>query len=125
MTRMRIARPFYEALTAAGVSVWYGEAVLTLGDSPRQKIDESLARYSYGIVILSPIFFSKQWPKMKLDGLVAKETSSGKKAILPIWHEIDQERVTKYSPLLAGRLAGRSADGMTRLRQQILAALQV
>ena len=75
-------------------------------------------------MILSPTFFSKQWPKMELDGLVAKETSSGKKAILPIWHEIDQEVVTKYSPLLAGRLAGRSADGMTKLLQQILAVLR-
>ena len=43
---------------------------------------------------------------------------------LPIWHEIDQEGVTKYSPLLAGRLAGRSADGMTKLLQQILAVLR-
>jgi len=119
-----IARPLYEALTAEGVSVWYDEAALTLGDSLRQKIDEGLARCSYGIVILSPVFFSKQWPKMELDGLVAKETSSGKKAILPIWHEIDQKGVTKYSPLLAGRLAGRSEDGMAKLLQQILAALR-
>jgi len=39
-----IARPLYQALTAAGVSVWFDEAVLKLGDSLRRKIDEGLAR---------------------------------------------------------------------------------
>ena len=53
-----------------------------------------------------------------------QEGYPGYPAILPIWHEIDQEGVTKYSPLLARRLAGRSADGMTRRLQQILAALR-
>lgn len=49
-----IGRPLCQALTAAGVSVWFDEAVLKLGDSLRQKIDEGLARCKYGIVVLSP-----------------------------------------------------------------------
>jgi len=39
-----IARPLYEALTAASVSVWFDEAELKLGDSLRRKIDDGLAR---------------------------------------------------------------------------------
>jgi TIR domain len=76
-----IARPLYSALVAAGVSVWFDEAVLELGDSLRRKIDEGLARCRYGIVILSPRFLAKQWPQRELDGLVARETATGEKAI--------------------------------------------
>ena len=65
-----IARPLYAALTAAGVSVWFDEAVLELGDSLRRKIEEGLAKCRYGVVILSPRFLNKHWPRRELDGLV-------------------------------------------------------
>src|SRR5262249_3522295 len=49
-----IARPLYEALTSRGVTVWFDEAVLQLGDSLRRKIDEGLRVSRFGLVILSP-----------------------------------------------------------------------
>lgn len=119
-----IARPLYLALAAEGVMVWFDEVVLELGDSLRQKIDEGLARCRYGVVILSPSFLAKQWPQRELDGLMAKETASGEKAILPIWHELNQETLMRYSPLLADRLAGRSEEGVPALVQKILRVLR-
>jgi hypothetical protein len=92
-----IARPLYEALTAAGVSVWFDEAGLKIGDSLRRKIDEGLARCDYGIVIISPNFL-KEWPQRELDGLVALEVQSGKTRILPIWHDIDKEALLEVNP---------------------------
>src|SRR5258708_25498057 len=44
-----IARPLYEALKAAGVTVWFDEAVLHLGDRLRRKIEDGLARCNYGV----------------------------------------------------------------------------
>jgi hypothetical protein len=119
-----IARPLYSALVAANVSVWFDESVLELGDSLRQKIDEGLARCRYGIVILSPRFLAKQWPQRELDGLVARETASGEKAILPIWHELDRDLLLQYSPTLADRLAGRSEEGVSVLVEKILRVLR-
>jgi TIR domain len=119
-----IARPLYAALSAAGVSVWFDEAVLEIGDSLRQKIDEGLARSRYGVVILSPRFLNKQWPQRELDGLVARETASGEKAILPIWHELDRDTLLRYSPPLADRLAGRSEEGIASLVEKILRVLK-
>lgn len=119
-----IARPLYSALVAAGMSVWFDEAVLELGDSLRRKIDEGLARCRYGIVILSPIFLSKQWPQRELDGLVARETASGEKAILPIWHKLDRDMLLRYSPTLADRVAGRSEEGVSLLVEKILRVLR-
>ena len=118
-----IARPLYSALIAQGLSVWFDEAVLKLGDSLRRKIDEGLSKCRFGVVVLSPTFLSKQWPQRELDGLVARETASGEKAILPIWHEIDREGVLKYSPTLADRLAARSEEGIDALVQKILEAI--
>lgn len=111
-------RPLAEALAASGLSIWYDELALTVGDSLRRKIDEELGGSRYGIVVLSPNFFAKQWPQHELDGLYAKEVA-GVKVILPVWYNIDIDGVRKYSPLLAGLLAatGKIEDVVTQLRR--------
>jgi hypothetical protein len=77
----------------------------------------------FGIVVLSHSFFSKEWPQRELDGLVAKEITSGK-VILPVWHNITKEEVASYSPILADRLAVQSDKGMAHVVAQILAAVR-
>jgi hypothetical protein len=119
-----IARPLYNALTAAGVTVWSDQAVLKIGDSLRRKIDEGLAKCTYGIVIISPNFLAKEWPQRELDGLVALEVQSGKTKILPIWHEIDRDTLARRSPVLADRVAGKSIEGIDALVKKILAAIE-
>jgi hypothetical protein len=114
-----IARPLYEALTAAGVTVWFDEAVLHLGDRLRRKIDDGLARCNYGIIIVSPSFLSKDWPRLELDGLAAREVGS-KTIILPIWHDIDKAAIIQKSPTLADRLAAKSTEGIPALVEKIL-----
>ena len=119
-----IARPLYAALTATGVSVWFDEATLELGDSLRRKIDEGLSRCRYGVVILSPRFLNKQWPQRELDGLIARETASGEKAILPVWYDLDAKLLLQYSPTLAERLAARSEEGIDMIVGKILRVLR-
>lgn len=115
-----IARPLYEALIAAGVSVWFDEAVLKLGDSLSARIDEGLAKCTHGIIIISPSFLDKRWPQRELAGLVAREVAGGTKRILPIWHDIDHATLVERSPTLADRVAGRSSDGIAELVRKIL-----
>jgi hypothetical protein len=118
-----IARPLFKALKRAGLRVWFDEAELTMGDSLRRKIDEGLARCRFGVVILSRKFFAKDWPQRELDGLVARESASRRKAILPVWHKLTKAQVAEYSPTLADRLAAKSQDGIESLVTQIQAAL--
>ena len=115
-----IARPLYEALTAAGVSVWFDEAVLKLGDSLSARIDEGLAKCTHGIIIISPSFLDKRWPQRELAGLVAREVAGGTKRILPIWHDIDHATLVDRSPTLADRVAGRSSEGIPVLVRKVL-----
>jgi hypothetical protein len=100
-----VARPLAEALRKLGLRVWYDEFELSVGDSLRRKIDNGLARSRFGIVVLSPSFFEKNWPQYELDGLVAKEVQHGQKVILPLWHKLSKDEVMRFSPTLADRVA--------------------
>jgi len=99
-----IARPLTDALERLGLRIWFDEAVLRLGDSLSSSIDKGLATAKYGIVILSPNFFAKNWPKYELSGLKARQVS-GQQVILPIWHNVSRDEVLSFSPPLADMLA--------------------
>lgn len=104
-------RPLVTALINKGFHVWYDEFTLTIGDHLRRSIDKGLAQSTYGLVILSPNFFAKNWPQTELDGLAARE-QNGKKVILPVWHKVNQEYVRKFSPMLADRIAASTEKGI-------------
>jgi hypothetical protein len=114
-----VARPLFEHLRSLGVKVWYDEFTLVLGDSLRQSIDNGLANSKFGVVILSPNFFSKNWPQNELDGLFSRETSR-KKIILPVWHNIDRDTILQYSPMLADRYAANTNKGLDSVIKEIM-----
>jgi formylglycine-generating enzyme required for sulfatase activity len=118
-----IARPLAEALRRKGLRVWYDEFTLTLGDSLRRSIDRGLAQSRYGVVILSPSFFAKEWPQKELDGLVAREVP-GEKVILPIWHNITADQIREYSPTLADRVAVKSDRGLDYVVKELLRVIK-
>ena len=115
-----VAERLARMLMKEGLKVWYDEFTLKVGDSLRQKIDYGLAHSRYGIVILSQLFFKKNWPQRELDGLAAREDSEGHKVILPVWHHVDRDYVVKYSPTLADRLASKSSDGLDIVLKELL-----
>ncbi len=104
-----VVRPLAHALQGHGVSVWYDEFELKVGDSLRRKIDAGIARSRFGLVVLSPAFFAKGWPQYELDGLVTMAVS-GKQVLLPIWHGLSKDEVMKQSPTLADKVALRTSD---------------
>lgn len=99
-----VARPLAQALRDRGVSVWFDEFTMPIGDSLRERIDLGISKARFGLVILSKAFFTKGWTKYELDGLVTMSVS-GKQTVLPIWHEITKDEVEALSPSLAGRFA--------------------
>ena len=72
--------------------------------------------------MLSHSFFAKKWPQQELDGLVGKEVQRVK-VILPVWHNVGEADVRRYSPILAGRLAAHSADGSDAVVGQLRDAM--
>jgi TIR domain len=115
-----VAIPLAKVLRRAGLRVWLDRQELRIGDSLHEKIDEGLANSRFGIVILSPSFLAKRFPRKELDGLFAREDAWEHKVILPIWHQIDKTTLAKYSPILADRLAGNTAEGIPSVATQII-----
>jgi hypothetical protein len=108
--KAEVVKPLADALRERGVTVWYDEFELKIGDSLRRKIDEGIRSSRFGVVVLSPSFFGKGWPNYELDGLVTLGIASGRSLILPIWHNVTQKDVLGYSPSLAGLLARSTKD---------------
>ncbi len=117
-----VARPIAEALKRRGLKIWYDEYSLTLGDSLRRSINEGLHECDFAVVVLSPKFFSKEWPQHELDGLYSREIDEKRKLILPIWHQISSKEITEYSPLLAGKLGISTDRGFEVICDEILNA---
>lgn len=118
-----VARPLADELLHRGLTVWYDEFALSLGDPLGQSIDEGLSRCRFGVVILSHSFFSKRWPRRELDGLVAREVLEDRKVILPVWHRITAAEVAKYSPTLASMIAISTTAGLQVVADRISAVL--
>lgn len=117
--KVNVARPLAERLQSYGFKVWFDEQQILIGDSLRRRIDEGLSRSRFGIIILSPSFFAKEWPQKELDALVFKESGNAR-VILPIWHEVTVTDVARFSPLLADRKAIRTSDGLDKIVEEIL-----
>jgi hypothetical protein len=119
-----VARPLARALADRGWTAWLDELEMTIGDSLSGRIDEALSQSRFGVVILSPSFFAKQWPKRELSGLAAREVQSGAKVILPVWHSVDREEILRFSPTLADRLSAHTKDGIGAVADRLSEALE-
>jgi hypothetical protein len=108
----RFVRPLVEALTAEQLSVWYDETELHPGDRLIQSIERGLSRSRFGIIVISPAFLARRWPRSELDALTNREMATGESVLLPVWLDVDSETVREYSPLLADRIAIIGARGI-------------
>ena len=115
-------RPLASSLHARGLSVWFDELTLTVGDSLRRSIDLGLAGSRFGVVVISPHFLDKEWPQRELDGLAAREVD-GTKVILPVWHNITAQQLRARSPMLADRIATLSSNGIDSVVDDLARAI--
>lgn len=117
-------RPLAEALRERELRIWYDEWEVVVGDRLRQRIEDGLRRSRFGVVVLSPSFFAKNWPKEELDGLATMEVNDGRDRILPVWLNVDRDAVAAYSLSLAGRAASLGSRGLNRAIEDILRAVE-
>ena len=111
-------RPLAQALCSKGLHVWYDEFSLKLGDRLRESIERGLKKSRYGVIVLSKDFFRKKWPREELNGLFSLESGGNK--ILPVWHEVNEEEVKEYSPILANRIATKTSEGIPYVVAKII-----
>jgi len=114
-----VVRPLVDYLKIKGITVWYDEFELKIGDSLRRKIDQGLSKSRFGIVVISKAFINKGWTNYELDGLMTKAIS-GQQTLLPIWHNISKQEVIDYSPSLADKVArNTSSETIEEIAEEI------
>lgn len=96
------------------------DAVLRLGDSLSQRVEQGLRDADYGVIILSHAFFRKPWPRQELDKLTRIEREyEGHTQLLPIWHEIAQQDIARFSPTLASKVGAVTSHGVAVVAEEI------
>lgn len=121
---VELVQPLIQLLEASGLRVWVDKAEVKLGDSIYDRINRGLTTCRHAVVVLSPAFFAKGWTQGELAALAALQYSTSRKVILPIWHRLDHETVTKYAPLIAALRAVKSSDGLEAVAAAIVDAVR-
>jgi hypothetical protein len=86
-------------------------------------IERGLAQSKFGVVVLSRNFFKKEWTQRELDALLLKEETT-EKVILPIWHNITEEEVGKFNPLLVDKIGVSTEKSIDYIAQQIVSVVK-
>lgn len=114
-----LVRPLVEALGRLGISLWYDETSLRIGDSLSESINRGIAKSHNGIVVISPAFLEKNWPTAELHTLMARRID-GKLRLLQLWHNVKKDDIAARYPMLADLVALPTAD---RTAQDLAIAL--
>ncbi len=94
-------------LDSLGVSVWFSEKDIILGQPFLREIDKGLARSRIGLVLITPAFLSR----IENGGVSDKELSEllSRDLLVPVAHGVTYDEVRAVSPLLGSR-NGLSTD---------------
>jgi TIR domain len=118
--RYEIAQPLAERLKHKELRVWYDDFVIKPGDSITESIGRGLKNSRFGLIILSKNFFKKNWTAHEYQTLLKKAVDSGKRILIPVWHNVGLEEVRSYSEELADIKALQSNIGLEELSNQLV-----
>lgn len=99
--RRGVATELSSLLEAAGVSVWFSEKDILLGQPFMREIDRGLAKSRAGLVLVTPALLKRVDGR----GVSDKELSEllARDLLIPIVHETTYDEIRKVSPLLGSR----------------------
>ncbi len=98
----------HDLLEAQGVSVWFSERDIVLGQPFLREIDRGLAKSRTGLVLVTPALLRR----VDSRGISDKELSEllRRDLLIPVVHETTYDELAKISPLLASRNGLNTAD---------------
>lgn len=101
-----VIRPLVASLEHRGISCWFDENEIFLGQSITQRVNEGLQKSDFVVIVFSLAFMRKHWPMRELWAVLNLEASSGKNIILPVivGTQNDVFEITREFPLLNDKL---------------------
>jgi hypothetical protein len=97
--KAQLVRPLADALKEYGVKVWYDSFSMQPGSNLGHSIDAGIAAAEFGIIVLSPRFIAKEWPRYEFDALFQRRTEQGGRLII-LWHTLAQEDRPEWTKAL-------------------------
>jgi hypothetical protein len=123
-----LAAPVVNAFTFYLYDVWFDRDRLQVGDSLRRAIDEGMSRSRNGILLVTPTFLDRTWPRIELDGFMALATDANRQ-VIPICigvapHDVPGE--TKLADFLAAHATWLPAntDAWSAVRDLLLPTIR-
>ena len=106
--RRGVATELHNLLEAQGVSVWFSERDVILGQPFLREIDRGLAKSRTGLVLVTPALLKR----VDSRGVSDKELSEliARDLLIPVVHKTTYDELRKVSPLLASRNGLDTAD---------------
>jgi hypothetical protein len=106
--RQGSAKQLYDLLVARGVSTWFSESDINLGEPFLRAIDKGLAKSRIGIVLVTPALLKS----LPAAGVADKELSVllARDQIIPIVHNTTYDALREVSPMLASRNGLNTAE---------------
>lgn len=95
------AKELYDLLVTRGISVWFSQNDIDLGEPFLRAIDKGLAKSRIGIVLVTPALLKG----LPAAGVADKELSVllARDQLIPIVHNTTYEALREVSPMLASR----------------------
>lgn len=111
-------------LKLVGLRVWYDSSEMLGGGSLPGGIDAGLRGSRFWVVVASPSYFAKSWPRGELDAMLNNVLSNGSSRVLPVLLGMKNSEIGQHSALLASRKAvADAADGTAKVVVALLALL--
>jgi len=113
------AQALAERMQQDGLTVTFVQ--LGLGDSLTYRLEQGFREAKYGVLILSQNFFKKPWPRSELDKLAMIDREfDDQTRLFPLWRQITQSDIARYSPALARRVGVSTDAGMDAIAAELL-----
>lgn len=106
--RKGAAKDLHDLLESLGVSVWFSEKDVFLGEPLLRAIDKGLAKSRIGIVLVTPALLKR----LSGEGIAEKELSAllARDLLVPVVHNTTYEDLREVSPLLGSRSGLSTAE---------------
>lgn len=78
------ARILVADLQAAGVSVWFDEEQIKLGESIAERINQGLAEFDFTILLISSAFLQSNWTAWETNAAIVSAIDSHRNSVIPV-----------------------------------------
>ena len=115
-----IASPLATALDADGLSVWFYDFEIHIGDNLERKINQGIIQSQFAVVIISPSYIiNERWARYEWGKIQQRNEIK----ILPVWHRIDENDLRysyRYSELTKYHAIKTSDHSIDEIAEKIV-----